>query len=211
MRFVPSAAAIGLCVSFAVQAGDPKSAAAPALATKPAPANAVKVITGKVSGPDGKPLEAAMVRAIPVASKDVSIRGRGPDLPKAVTAKTDAAGAFKLEGVGPGAMSLRVEAPGLAPAFIAETQAGASLTLKLKPGLPVYGRVLDLTTQKPIAGAAVTALERDASRFGRDASHTVKTGEDGTFKIPDCAAGVVVVDAIAPRKARARLDRVVAK
>jgi protocatechuate 3,4-dioxygenase beta subunit len=81
----------------------------------------------------------------------------------------------------------------------------------MKPGMTVVGRVIDLTSQKPIASATVTGLEREAARFGRDAAHTVKTAEDGTFVLIDCAAGIVVVEAIAPGKARARLDRVVAK
>ena len=206
MRLVPLVLTLGLSASILL-AADPKPAP-PTSPAKPAPA---KTITGKVTGPDAKPLAGATVRAIAVASKDAGFRGRGPDVPKAVVAKTDAAGAFKLEVAGTGPMVLRVESPGLAPTFVPEAPPGAALSLKLKAGTPVFGRVLDLTTQKPVANATVTALERDAARFGRDAVHSVKSGEDGTFRIPDCAAGIVVVEAIAPRKARARLDKVVAK
>lgn len=206
MRFASLPVLLSLAATL-VLAADPKPAP-PAAPPKPAPA---KTISGKVTGPDGKPIAGAVVRAIAAASKDGSFRGRGADVPKPIVAKTDAAGAFKLEGAIAGTMAVRVEAPGLAPALVPEAPAGAALNLKLKPGIQVVGRVLDLTTQKPVANATVTALERDAARFGRDAAHGVKSGEDGTFRIPDCAPGIVVVEAIAPRKARARLDRVVAK
>lgn len=206
MRFASLVVALALGATLA-RGADPKPAAAGAPA-KPAPP---KSISGKVTGPDGKPLAGAVVRAIAPASKDAGFRGRPVDVPKAIVVKTDAAGAFKLEGAIKSTMTVRVEAPGLAPALVPEAPAGAALNLKLKAGTPVVGRVLDLTTQKPVPNATVTALERDAARFGRDAVHSVKSGDDGTFRIPDCAAGVVVVEAIAPRKARARLDRVVAK
>ncbi|HEX4825149.1 MAG TPA: carboxypeptidase-like regulatory domain-containing protein [Candidatus Polarisedimenticolaceae bacterium] len=212
-----SAAAVLALSLIAVRAvaADAKPAAPPKPAEKPAPAAAKAAatvsISGKVAGPGGKPVASAVVRAIPVASRTTtfSLRGGGPpDVPKAVVAKTDEKGAFKLDGLTGGPFSLRVEAPGLAPAFAASVPAGASLNLSLKAGLPVYGRVLDLTTQKPIAGATVTALEQDAARFGRDAAHTVTSAENGTFKIADCASGVVTVAAIAPAKARAELERV---
>src|SRR5438045_1036383 len=90
--------------------------------------------------------------------------------------------------------------------FAAEPKAGRAA----KPGALVIGRVIDLATQRPIAGAIVTGLEREGARFGRDAAHSAQSGDDGSFQLGDCAPGIVVVEAIAPGKARARLDRVVA-
>lgn len=205
MRFTSLALAVGLAAQPAVQTAPPAGQAA-----KAAPA---LTISGKVTGPDGKPVAAATVLAIPAPSKAVSsgLRGTRPDVPRAVAAKADAAGAFHVDGLAAGAYTLRVAATGLAPTLAADVPAGASLNVRLKKGLTVAGRVLDLTTQKPIAGATVTGLEKDASRFGRGAAHTARSGEDGTFLLVDCAAGIVVVEAIAPAKARARLDRVVAK
>jgi uncharacterized GH25 family protein len=190
----------------------PEAAAKPA-ATAPKPA-APAVIAGKVSGADGKPLAGATVRAIPmpVRASGGLFRGAGaPDVPKSAVAKTDASGAFKLDGLTGGPFALRAEAPGLAPAFAASVPLGASLDLRLKPGHAVLGRVLDLTTQKPVAGATVTAIERDAARFGKAAAHTVVTADNGTFTIPDCAPGVVTLSAIAPGKARAELDGIPVK
>jgi protocatechuate 3,4-dioxygenase beta subunit len=216
MRFASFALTVGISgLATVLPAGTspaaPTTPAAPvATATKPAP---VESISGKVAGPDGKPIAAATVRAIPVAPRAESA-GPGKqraDAPKTVLAKTEASGGFRLEGLGAGPFVVRVEAPGLAPAQAIDVPLGAALNLKLKPGVTVVGRVLDLTTQKPIAGATVTALEREASRFGREAAHTVKSGEDGTFQLTNCVPGIVVVEAIAPAKARARLDRVVAK
>ena len=204
-------ATLSLAALAAVAAAPKPSAPAPPAAAAAKPA-APAVISGKVSAPDGKPVAGATVRAIPMPPKtEMAYRAPRPDVPKAIVAKTDAQGAFKVEGLAPGTQTLRVEASGYAPAFAADVPAGATLNLRLKPGFTVVGRVLDLTTQKAVAGASVTGLERDAARFGKDAAHAVTTADDGTFKIADCASGVVVVEAIAPGKARARLDRVLAR
>jgi protocatechuate 3,4-dioxygenase beta subunit len=143
--------------------------------------------------------------------RDASLKGPRPEVPKATSGKTDPTGAFKLEGLAGGFFALRVAAPGLAPTVLTDIPVGAAVNVRLKPGVAVAGRVLDLTTQKPIAGATVTGVEKDDSRFGKVAAHTARTGEDGTFLLVDCAPGIVVVEAIAPAKAKARLDRVVAK
>jgi carboxypeptidase family protein len=214
MRLGSLVCAVGLAAITAAHAADSKTVpaaapAAPHAAATPAP---VKPITGKVKGPDGKPGAGATVRAIPMPPTDAGIR-RGPrfDLAKAAVTKTDASGAFQLQGPGRGPFSIRVELPGAAPAGAVDVPAGAALDLHLKRGAVVVGRVLDLTTQKPIAGAAVTALERDGARFGTEAAHTATTADDGTFQLADCGPGVVVVEAIAPGKARARLDGVIAR
>jgi uncharacterized GH25 family protein len=222
MRFGPLALAVFLLANLPLVAADPKppadpkaaaaavKPAAPAAATKPAP---VKTITGKVTAPDGKPIAGATVRAIPMPPKaEASMRGPSrPDLPKALVAKTDAAGAFKLEGLSGGTFAVRISAAGFAPASASDVAAGTSLSMRLKAGIVVAGRVIDLTSQKPVANANVTGLERDAARFGRDAAHNAVSAEDGTFQLADCAPGVLVVEAIAPGKARARNDRVIAK
>ncbi len=215
MRFGSFVCAVCLAVATPVAAADPKPAVAPAPAAAHAPAKPapVKTITGKVKGPDGKPAAAAIVRAIPMPppAEASGRRGARLDVAKAVVVKTDASGSFQLEGLGRGPFAVRVELPGAAPAGAVDVPAGAVLDLRLKRGTVVVGRVLDLTTQKPVAGATVTALERDAARFGTEAAHVTKSGEDGTFQLGDCAPGIVVVEAIAPGKARARLDGVIAK
>jgi protocatechuate 3,4-dioxygenase beta subunit len=220
MRLASLALTLGLAAPLALSAAEPsapppaaKPSAKPAATAGAAKPVATKSITGKVAKADGQPAAGATVRAVPTAKPSVmSMRGGGrPDLPKSIAGKTDATGAFKLDGLEGGSFAVRVELPGFAPAAAADVPAGASLNLRLKPGLAVIGRVVDLTTQKPIAGATVTGLERDAARFGRDAAHATTSAEDGTFKLADCAPGIVVVEAIAPAKARARLDHVVAK
>ena len=186
-------------------------AAAPA--TSPAPAAKPKggTVSGVVSGPDGKPLANATVRVAATPKETGGRFRRGPDPVKPATTKTGADGAFRLEGLPAGSLAVRVESPGLAPASADKVPSGASLTLKLKPGVAVVGRVLDLKTQRPVAGVTVRALEKEATPFGRDAAHTGTTAEDGTFKIADCAPGIVHLEAIAPAKARVRLENVLAR
>lgn len=214
MRFPLLAVMMAVALPLAVVGADPK----PAPAAQAAPAGPVTkppagtMIAGKVTGPDGKPVAAATVRAIPMPprSQSVSPRGQRPDFPQAFVAKADASGAFRVDGLAAGPYALHVAASGFAPTVVTDIPAGAATTLRLKPGTTVVGRVLDLTSQKPVANATVTGLERDSARFGRDAAHTAKSAEDGTFLLVDCAPGLIVVEAIAPAKARARLDRVVA-
>src|SRR5262250_2808244 len=99
MSLRPAAAVLALTLFTAhVLAADAKPAA-PAKAAEKPPAAATASITGKVAGPDGKPVANAVVRAIPMPSRttSVSLRGGGPpDVPKAVVAKTDDKGAFKI-------------------------------------------------------------------------------------------------------------------
>ena len=215
MRFGLLACAVCLTAATAVAADGAKQAEAPPPTAPRAAAKAapVKPVTGKIKGVDGKPAAGATVRLIPMPPKtDTPIfRGGRPDVPKTVVTKTDASGSFQIEGGGRGPFAVRVEFPGAAPAEATDVPAGAVLDLRLKRGTVVVGRVVDLTTQKPVAGATVTALERDAARFGRDAAHVATSADDGTFRLADCAPGIVVVEATARGKARARLDRVVAK
>jgi protocatechuate 3,4-dioxygenase beta subunit len=191
----------------------PSATAKPAPTAVPAPAKPVAVVSvaGKVTGPDAKPIAGATVRAIPMPSRNDAPRGARVEVAKAVVGKSDAAGAFKLDGLDGSTFALQVSAAGFGPTVVNDVPAGATVNLRVKPGMTVIGRVVDLTSQKPIANATVTGLEKDAARFGRDAAHNVKSAEDGTFVLIDCAAGIVVVEAFAPGKARARLDRVVAK
>jgi len=204
-----------LAASFAVTLLAVTLTAAAAPAAKPAPLPAPKAkagtVSGVVTGPDGKPLPNAVVR-VAVVPKETGARFRpGPAPPKPSTAKTAADGTFKIEGLPEGSIAVRVEAPGLAPASADKVPSGASLTLKLKPGVPVVGRVLDLKTQRPVAGATVRALEKAGIPFGREAAHTGTTAEDGTFKIADCAPGLVQLEAIAPARARARIEDALAR
>src|SRR5262249_19144891 len=118
---------------------------------------------------------------------------------------------FKLDALTGETYTVRVDAHGVAPVLAEKVPLGATLDLKMKPGLPVTGKVLDLTTQKPIAGATVRALERDAAAFARDAARSATTADDGSFTIADCPPGTVALDAIAPGRAHARLEDVVAK
>lgn len=210
MRLAPIALLTLASMTLAADRATSPAPAAPAAAPAAKPKTAT--VSGTVSGPDGKPLAGATVRAVTLPRDPLQRpRGARPEPPKPVTGKTGADGSFKLEGLPEGSLAVRVEAAGLAPAFADKVPWGASLTLKLKPGVTVLGRVLDLKTQRPFGGATVRAIEKDAARFGRDAAHTATTAEDGTFRIADCAVGIVQIEAMAPRTARARLENVLAR
>ncbi len=201
--------ALAACLTATPGIAAPPSKAVPAVVKPPS----TKAVTGKVTGAGGKPVADATVRAMPMPPRAgaTSVRGARQDVPRAAVTKTDNEGAFRLEGLTTGPFMVRVEARGFAPALAQDVPAGAALNLRLKPGVVVAGRVVDLTTQRPVANASVTGLESDAARFGRDAAHTATTADDGTFRLSDCAPGIVAVEAVAPARARARLDRAIAR
>src|SRR5262252_10604349 len=146
---------LALAPSLALSADAKPKPAAVAAPTSAKPSPKTGSVSGRVIGPDGKPVAGATVRLLaPPSTKDaMRPRGRRADPPAATVAVSGADGAFKIEGVEGDAFLVRVEAKGFAPAFADKVPAGASLSLKLKTGLPIVGRALDLTTQKPVAGA----------------------------------------------------------
>jgi len=225
-RLAPIAlACLSSVLAFAADpSSPPKAPASPAaIAKAPAPAapaaTAAKTgtITGRVTGADAKPLAGAVVRAVatakPVAMSSIAGRRRAAraEAAKIATATTAADGTFKLDALPNDSYTVRVDAKGVAPVLAEKVPLGATLNLKMKPGLPVTGKVLDLSTQKPVAGATVRALEHNAEAFGLDAARQTTTAEDGTFAIADCPPGAVTLDAIAPGRAHARLEDVVVK
>ena len=204
---------LALAPSFATGAtatAPPKSPPAP---VKPVAVATTAALSGRVTGADGKPVAGATVRVVAdAAERQVrGFRAARVDPPKLASTRSLADGTFKLQGLTGKTFAVRVEAKGVAPAYADKVPAGASLNLRLKPGLPVTGRVVDLTTQKPVAGAAVRALEHGASAFGPEAAHVATTGDDGTFSVPDCAPGVVSIEVTAPGRARGHLDNAVVK
>ncbi len=132
----------------------------------------------------------------------------------APTAKTGDDGWFELRGVsGDRILQLLVEGDGVESALIyARTSAGETLTLKPTPGYgnepdkiygmgfthilgyskPVEGRVVDIDTQQPMAGAIVRAFEVHGVRMysSRDRQHFVAvTDSDGHFRITGLPTG----------------------
>ena len=169
----------------------PPPAAKPAARPTPTPP---PVLEGTVKGPDGKPVEKALVIARPV------------DLPLGETplyARTDAAGRFQIRLTSGGLHHVRVEAAGLAAKKVEKVRAGAPLAVTLAKGATIEGTVRD-SHNAPVPKARVVA--RDDSGLGGpglfepDAGVLVTTTDaKGQFRIEGVGPGLHSLTARARR------------
>lgn len=128
----------------------------------------------------------------PIANAEVKL----PDREEA-SVKTDAKGNARVEPIRPGWAAIEVEAPGYAPnstyATVGSAGATADVTVTLKKGFPVSGRVIDEHGQ-PIAKAKVTASELNA--FGLGHSDEEVTDGKGEFSFAALAPGTLEFHAV---------------
>jgi protocatechuate 3,4-dioxygenase beta subunit len=164
-----------VAASLGIAASDPP----PAPPKTPArPAAVLPALEGIVKGPDGKPIDKALVVARVIGA------GRF-DLPHST--RTDASGAFRLPQKRAGLYDVRVEATGLAARTVEKVRPGAPLSITLAKGRSLEGTVRDGSTGEPVAGARVEARE------------------NGNFPVADDPrAGTI--EAVSDAKGRYRLD-----
>src|SRR5262249_22962620 len=112
---------------------------------KPAPP---PVLEGAVKGPQGKPVEGALV----LVQCPTAMRSEPP-----LSTRTDASGRFQIPLRRPDACKLRVEARGFAPALRDKARPGTSLLFVLEKGGAIEGVVRDAAGGQPLAGARVVA------------------------------------------------------
>jgi hypothetical protein len=156
----------------------------------PKPTPAPPVLQGVVKGPDGKPIEKALVLVRPIAS-----RFGDPFL----TARTDATGAFRVPLKNAGLNLVRVEAPGLAAQTLEKVQPGATLTVTLLKGGLIEGVVKDGASGQPVRRARVTASADGPGmaatwEAGAGVVETV-TDAKGAFRLEGLASGAHTVAA----------------
>ncbi|MCC6333172.1 MAG: carboxypeptidase regulatory-like domain-containing protein [Myxococcales bacterium] len=127
--------------------------------------------------PRGRVLGHVLRDGQPVAGARVTLRAAAP----LVSLSLDD-GAFLFDDVPAGVLYLSASAPGAASEVIGPLQLPAGgrlegLTLVLVPAVRVEGRVVDLLTQKPVAGATVIS-----------ASQALRTDEAGRFTLEGARA-----------------------
>jgi len=123
------------------------------------PAAVLPVIEGVVRGPDGRPIERAVVVARIIGASRL-------DVP--ASARTDSTGAFRLDLKRAGLYNVRVEAKSLAARTLEKVRPGAPLSITLAKGRSLEGTVRDATTGQPVAGARVEARERGIAPVADD-------------------------------------------
>ncbi len=132
------------------------------------------VLSGKVIGPDGKPVTGADV-SIAAASRDGAQNfGRGND-----GATSDAKGLFRAEGLAAGPWTLTARAKGFAPSEAVQVATTTSeVTLRLLPAYEIAGVVR--AGGQPVANAQVQLV-----RIGGSVGGAVRRGQptaDGTVR-----------------------------
>jgi len=165
----------------------------------------VRTIGGRVTRPDGSPVEGATVAY-----------GEGPSWVDYTTAKTDKDGNYKLSKAGIRKNIVAAFGDGLAP-VLKQVEADKDVTLdfQVKPGHTIEGRVED-EAGNPLAGVRMSASMDAKVEEARDSMYGsiagASTDKDGKFKLEDLPEGVVYVDAYAKdfdsiSNERLRVDR----
>lgn len=138
-----------------------------------------RTVTGRVLGPDHKPLSNVQIAASSMANSFVSDAG-----------VTDQAGRFSLRVLRDGAAMLS-GSPATAAPFEIQAKGADVGDIQTQPGRPVTGQVLD-ADRHPVARARVYAYAKhslDAQpTYGREIRSAV-TGADGRYKLAPLAAG----------------------
>src|SRR5205814_5103016 len=124
-------------------------------------------------------------------------------------ARTDADGAFSIDGVGTGSYTVMAQHPDYAQgtALVEVKDGPAATELRLAPGSVVSGAVVS-ETSAPLPGATVTLSAGGLGRgpmaaFGGD---TTVSDETGAFRFTHVAAGRYALSASAGRHQTAPLD-----
>jgi protocatechuate 3,4-dioxygenase beta subunit len=166
---------------------------------KPAPPPA---LTGTVRGPEGKPIEGAVVLYRPLAASPREF---------AASTRTDAEGRFRAELKAAGPVYVRVTAKGLAGRSFEKVQPASPLTVVLDRGQAIEGNVRDGAGQ-PLADALVTASPASVALVsGWDTgtqSIETKTDAKGHFRLGGIGPDLYTVSANARGFGSARKSNV---
>ena len=156
-------------------------------------------IVGVVRGPDGKGVQGAIVSASD-ASPDSSDASTTP----LSAATTDAAGAFRLEGLGSDevTISVAVSAAYVAPEPVTARGGGVGVEFELRPAVPASVTVLDWAG-KPTAGAEVRA--RDLEDPARPLRAAAVSDAKGLARLGSLDRSRTYSVSIAPPSARSDL------
>ena len=157
-----------------------------------------RVVSGTVVGPEGRPVASALIRW-----------GLSRGSNRIPETRTDAEGAFRLEGVPDSEEVLSVTAKGLAPAFAqVEAVGGSEVRVELKAGATIRGRVVD-DAGVPIEGARVAPQVVDPRPNWRGWVYlhelATKSDRDGRFVLEGMPEGVTC-DVIGEGRSSVRLQ-----
>ena len=158
------------------------------------------VLAGKVTLPDGRPADGALVE----------VSSQSPEDPTAGVGVTDHDGRYRLAGLAPGLLIVTASLHGLqrSPPKAIDVEVGTyALDLELAPGFEVAGHVSD-AAGLPVAGVSLTLHEGDVNTHAGGA--TVRSAGDGTFAFAGVTSGLYAIEAAKEGYATARTTEAVA-
>ncbi|MEB3323590.1 MAG: carboxypeptidase regulatory-like domain-containing protein, partial [Synechococcaceae cyanobacterium] len=164
------------------------------------------VVAGTVRNGRGEPVAGALLFLSTSGLQQPGGDGRA-------RGETDANGEFRIE-VFPGAITgaavehprfgRHVAGPEGFPLLVEVVESGAEVRydIRLRPGVPLRGRVVHADTGAPAPGAAVTLLRLMLQWRGLSDLDAVRAGEDGRFEFPYVTEGTYALEAKAGHAAR---------
>jgi hypothetical protein len=133
-------------------------------------------LLGRATGPGGGPVAEARVRLLPLVTRWPGFAPPSSPPEEIAEVRTDAAGAFRVEGLSQGSYALALDAPGRHPVLLPRVAVpGDVLAIAVEPLGAIEGTVL-LPDGRPAAGAAVRAASADHGA-------AAVAGADGTFRL----------------------------
>jgi protocatechuate 3,4-dioxygenase beta subunit len=159
-------------------------------------------IEGKVTGPEGKPIDGAMVRFTPQEGKDDW--GRRWRLRSARPQRTGSDGSYRIDHVEPGKLTIQFSHPSFVSASRdnVETSDGTAteVSVELGAALAIAGKVVG-ADGKPYAGARISVARSEPIPAGADPyfqpPEGIATSGDGSFSLPGLLPGKYRVTATA--------------
>ena len=156
-----------------------------------------KILEGRVVGPAGRPLSGASIRVEERTPQFAISRPGG---------ETDEAGAFRVEDLLPGMVTLYAVAPGYlerrTEARVPEDGPAERLEIALAQAAVLEGRVLD-AQERPVAGVIVSAEIEAAPDAAGDGPQLTGADAEGRFLFESLPPGTYRVRAIDPGRGAA--------
>jgi len=149
--------------------------------------DAARTITGRVLGPDGRPVAGAAVAILPIAATRQGPPTSAAPVARASWLRTDAEGAFRSDEATAGVSLVFASASGLAPTWVEvdADRAPAFADLRLATGARLEGTVQRDGAPMPFAQVMLWPLDEPPigyllNLFGR---RMATTAADGTFRL----------------------------
>jgi protocatechuate 3,4-dioxygenase beta subunit len=148
-------------------------------------------IRGRVTDEAGEPIVGAIVRVLRRGLSHDRQETRPDAWSPPTVVETAEDGTFAVHELDGTTFTVRAEAPARAPVNEHDIPSGAWLSLHLRAGHAVGGRVLDSSSGRSVAGATVLACDEASFVFGRAACMRAGSDEDGAFSFAGLPTGAV--------------------